>query len=204
MELVVPVGGVQRGRRCTGTDCDERARHFGPVRQHDRDGVVAPDPELVEPGHGARNMAAQAGIVERLPARCADGFGPVGAVPQELTYGFRLRHQVPLEFWFQSSVAGSVRLAGCSPKRSAAGPRARVSFSLSAHRQARTISCRLPASQRIRRPRCGAPTDSVAVFGEAFHRARHNRQIHLVLRFLVPGFLLESPLIEQDRRGVVA
>ena len=87
-KLVRTVGGVQRRRRRRGADRDERARHLGPIWQHDRNGVVAPDAELVEPRHRPRHVAAQLSICQRRSPRCAERGIFVGAELEKLVNRF--------------------------------------------------------------------------------------------------------------------
>ena len=48
LELVLPIGGIERRRGRRGGHAQKRRRHLGSVRQNDRDPIAKADPEIVQ------------------------------------------------------------------------------------------------------------------------------------------------------------
>ena len=65
-KLLAAIARVERRRRRAGADGDERRCHFRPVRQDDRDPIVAADAKRIQRGDGIGDERAQAGKSQRI------------------------------------------------------------------------------------------------------------------------------------------
>ena len=84
LELVGPVGGIERRRDGRGRERDEGRRHLGTVRQDEADRVAAADAAAVQRRDGPVDLAAQAAIGQRRPVDRSDRGRLVRAPPDDL------------------------------------------------------------------------------------------------------------------------
>ena len=69
LELVLLIGGIERRRGRRGGHAEKRRRHFGSVRQNNRDPIAAADSEIVQRADRAFDQRAQACVGQRRRAR---------------------------------------------------------------------------------------------------------------------------------------
>ena len=72
LELLGPVGRVQRRRRRTGGHSDEGRGHLGAARQNDGNPVAAPYPQRVEPFDRRGHALDERAECQKRAVRCTD------------------------------------------------------------------------------------------------------------------------------------
>ena len=73
LELILPIGGVERRRGRGGGDGKKRGRHLRSVGEDDGDAVAAADAKLVQLGDGAIDERAQGRVGQRRRVMAGDG-----------------------------------------------------------------------------------------------------------------------------------
>src|ERR1700733_11900603 len=73
LEFVLTIGGIERRRGRRGRDGKKRRRHFGAVRQHNRDPIAAADPKIVQRPDRAIDQRAQCPVAQRRRVTRGDG-----------------------------------------------------------------------------------------------------------------------------------
>ena len=106
LELVLPIGGIERRRGRCGRHAQKRRRHFRSVRQHDGDPVAAADSEVVQRAPTAIDQSAQSAIGQRRRLMRGDGDRVVMARCDEASQG-AIRVHVPIHSEMRYRVSDS-------------------------------------------------------------------------------------------------
>ena len=216
LQLLGPIGRVERRGGGAGGDRDEGRGHLRPVRQDDGDAVVAAEAEAVERRGGGAHLRAQAAMGERGAPGRADGRRVVAAGGDPFDDGLRQRAPRSLRFpsmdptmtsprWTAPTPAGvpvKIRSPGLSVNSIESWLTISGTFQII---WARSPACRgSPLRARVMRPVAGWPTALAGCSGPQGAEpskalaASHDRRIALTCVLQVAPRHVEADRVAED------